>query len=190
MGLGWYQTTNSMKQQNWTCGYCGQSVGGNVGYRRAESDESKRIYICPYCENPTAFIENDLGLIEQYPGSIIGGDVAGLSKSVASLYGEIRRCVQYHAFTSAVLAARKLLMHIAVEQGAPENMKFIDYVEYLEAHHYIPPNGGEWVDEIRKRGNEATHEIALMNEEDAVQLLDFSEMLLRFIYEFPSRIKR
>ena len=190
MSLGWRGTESSMHQQSWTCGYCGKSVGGNVGYRREDiNDKTKAIYICPYCENPTAFIANEFGSIGQYPGSIIGTGVNGLPETVAALYEEIRRCVQYHAFTSAVLASRKLLMHIAVEQGASENMKFIEYVEYLEEIHYIPPNGGEWVDEIRKRGNEATHEIVIMAEDDAIQLLDFCEMLLKFIYEFPSRIK-
>ena len=40
----------------------------------------------------------------------------------------------------------------------------------------------------RKKGNEATHEIAIMNQPDAKELLSFVEMLLRFIYEFPSMI--
>jgi hypothetical protein len=44
------------------------------------------------------------------------------------------------------------------------------------------------VDHIRKKGNEANHEIALMTRVDAEELLSFSEMLLKFIYEFPSRI--
>lgn len=81
-------------------------------------------------------------------------------------------------------------MHIAVDQGADPGKNFIQYVEYLSAAGYVPPNGKEWVDEIRTRSNEANHEIVLMSESDAIQLLDFVEMLLKFIYEFPSRIKK
>ena len=44
------------------------------------------------------------------------------------------------------------------------------------------------VDHIRKKGNEANHEIVLMEKEDAEDLLVFSEMLLKFIYEFPKRV--
>lgn len=44
------------------------------------------------------------------------------------------------------------------------------------------------MDHIRKKGNEATHEIALMTDNDARELLGFVEMLLRFIYEFPKMI--
>jgi hypothetical protein len=50
------------------------------------------------------------------------------------------------------------------------------------------PNGKHWVDRIRKKGNEATHEIFLMGEIDAKELLSFLEMLLRFIYEFPNLV--
>lgn len=81
-----------------------------------------------------------------------------------------------------------MLMNIAVEQGASENLKFIEYVNYLADKGYVPPNGKHWVDHIRKKGNEATHEISLMTEGDAKELLTFVEMLLRFIYEFPQLV--
>ena len=54
-------------------------------------------------------------------------------------------------------------MHIAVEKGATTGKSFIEYVEYLYGHHYIPPDGKEWVDYIRQKGDEATHEIRMMN---------------------------
>ena len=79
-------------------------------------------------------------------------------------------------------------MNISVHQGAKEGLKFIEYVEYLSRNGYIPPNGKMWVDHIRKKGNEATHEILLMNQQDASELISFIEMILRFIYEFPSMI--
>ena len=53
---------------------------------------------------------------------------------------------------------------------------------------YVPPNGKMWVDHIRKKANEATHEIPHMERGDAIDLITFSEMLLKFIYEFPNRV--
>ncbi len=79
-------------------------------------------------------------------------------------------------------------MNIAVQEKAPEGLKFIEYVTYLSDHGYVPPNGKHWVDHIRKKGNEATHEIAVMAVNDAKELLTFTEMLLRFIYEFPKLV--
>jgi hypothetical protein len=81
-----------------------------------------------------------------------------------------------------------MLMNIAVDQGAADGLKFIEYVEFLASNGFIPPNGKTWVDHIRKKGNEATHEIALMAQADAEELVSFVEMLLKFIYEFPSRV--
>ena len=46
------------------------------------------------------------------------------------------------------------------------------------------------MDAIRKDGNEATHEIALADADEAAQLLDFTEMLLKFVYEFPARMRK
>jgi hypothetical protein len=94
------------------------------------------------------------------------------------------------SFTAAVLCCRKLLMHIAVEKKAKEGLSFQTYVEYLSEKNYIPPDGKEWVDHIRDKGNEANHEIKIMKKEDAEDLLIFMEMLLKFIYEFPSKVKK
>ncbi len=79
-------------------------------------------------------------------------------------------------------------MNIAVSQGATPNLKFIEYVNYLSDKNFIPPNGKKWVDHIRKKGNEATHEIAMMNEDDAKDLIIFVEMMLMFLFEFPSMV--
>jgi len=79
-------------------------------------------------------------------------------------------------------------MHIAVQQKAEPGKSFIHYVEFLADNGYVPSNGKGWVDHIRKKGNEANHEIVLMKKEDAIELISFAEMLLKFIYEFPARV--
>jgi hypothetical protein len=80
-------------------------------------------------------------------------------------------------------------MNIAVDKGAREGLHFEEYVNYLDSKGYIPPDGKHWVDIIRKKGNEATHEIKLKNEKDASDLLIFMEMLLKFVFEFPTKGK-
>lgn len=81
-------------------------------------------------------------------------------------------------------------MNIAVSKGAEEGKSFASYVDYLAKKGYAPPGSEEWVDHIRKKGNEATHEIPHMTLDDAKELITFSEMLLKFIYEFPKRIPK
>ena len=79
-------------------------------------------------------------------------------------------------------------MHIAVDRGADQGLRFIEYVSFLSDEGFTPPDGKEWVDHIRRKGNEANHEILEMSEDHATALISFTEMLLRFIYEFPSMI--
>jgi hypothetical protein len=80
-------------------------------------------------------------------------------------------------------------MHIAVSKGADEGLNFFDYVQFLKDNHFIPPGSEAWVDQIRKKGNEANHEIVIMQKEDAEDLISFVEMLLRLIFEFPAKMK-
>jgi hypothetical protein len=79
-------------------------------------------------------------------------------------------------------------MNVAAQHQAPPGQPFTTYVEFLEKTGYVPPNGKVWVDQIRTKGNEATHEIPQVSAADAVQILQFTEMLLRFVYEFPSMV--
>lgn len=94
------------------------------------------------------------------------------------------------AHTAATLACRKIVMHVAVDQieAAESGMAFVQYVELLFASGYITPSGKVWVDHIRTTANEANHEIVLMAPGDAASLIDFTEMLLRLVYDYPARV--
>jgi hypothetical protein len=176
--MNWHNT-NSIRSREFTCGFCGNIVASASGFFSQKSF----IYICPHCQAPTFFED-----ARQVPGVAPGADVAHLPADIGTLYREARNCVSIGSHTSAVLTCRKLLMNIAVSQKAPENKPFIFYVSFLADQGYVPPNGRAWVDHIRTKGNEANHEIRLMTEADAEELISFSEMLLKFIYEFPNRI--
>ena len=99
------------------------------------------------------------------------------------LYEEARKCMEIRAFTSVGMCCRKLLMHIAVNCGAKEGQRFIEYVNYLDSNNYIPTNCKDWVDIIRNKGNEANHEIMILNETDAKQLINFIQMIISVIYK-------
>ncbi len=142
------------------------------------------MHLCAYCDQPTYFAEDD----RQTPGVAYGNDVSDVPPDVAALYAEARNCMSVSSHTAAVLTCRKILMNVAVAQGAAPGLKFIEYVQHLADNGYVPPNGRGWVDHIRKKGNEATHEIALMSEQDGKELITFVEMLLKFVYEFPAKV--
>jgi len=184
-----WENIQSLQTRGFTCGHCGRYVASEKGLRGIDlgNQASAWLYICPKCQKVNFFDEGDI----QIPGSAFGNAVDGIDeKTVEDLYEEARRCTSTNAFTAAVLCCRKLLMHIAVSKGANEGLKFIEYVEYLADNNYIPPDAKEWVDYIRNKGNEANHEIVIMTKAETEELLSFMEMLLKVIYEFPSRIKK
>jgi len=173
----------TLSSKSYTCGYCGKPLASEKGYAAIHATYSalnEYIYICHHCNKPTYCTSG-----QQTPGPIFGNDVEHLPSEIDYLYNEARKCMSCNGFTASVLCSRKLLMNIAVSKGAKKGLKFIEYVEYLSEKGFVPPNGKKWVDHIRKKGNEATHEIAIMKQEDAEELIKFLEMLLKFIYEFP-----
>lgn len=180
--------SGNIESKEYTCGHCGKGLVSEKGWRGDVSGRPhSRIYICHYCTRPT-FIDYDN---EQTPNTKFGGDVEDISEpSVLELYDEARNCMSVSSHTASVLCCRKLLMNIAVSKGAKEGLQFIKYVEFLSDNHYVPPDAKEWVDHIRKKGNEATHEIAIMKREDAEEIISFVEMILRLVYEFPARVKK
>lgn len=173
-----------LEPKKFYCGFCNSVVAGDRGFY--DKGNMNRAYVCPNCDRLNYF---DI-VLGQTPGVVPGNAVSSLPEQLEVIYNEARRCVSVKAFTASVLACRKLLMHIAVEQGASTGGSFLSYVEYLAAKGFVPPNGACWVDHIRKKGNEATHEIVLMTESDAEELISFSEMLLKFIYEFPAKVPK
>ncbi len=177
-----WQKAGPIKPRQYTCGHCGCMVGSKTGYYGSGCGV---ISICPRCEMPTHFTE-----LRQVPDVPYGKQVDSLPEEIGKLYDETRRCVGARSYTAAVLSCRKLLMHIAVAQGAPERESFLAYVEYLHANGYLPPQGDAWVDQIRQKGNEANHEIVLMSRDDAEGLIDFLQMLMVFIYEFPAKLSQ
>lgn len=188
MALDW-KGIHNLSSRSYTCGYCGRPLASEKGWyaQNPTTRQTAYIYVCHKCIKPTFFDVDG----NQTPGVLFGNDVNDIEDdTVRLLYEESRKCTNNNAFTATVLCCRKLLMHISVSRGAKEGLNFIEYVEYLSDKNYIPPDAKDWVDHIRKKGNEANHEIVIMTQEDARDLIAFCEMLLKLIYEFPANIKR
>lgn len=186
-----WNNPRNVDNRSYTCGFCGNKVAPHTGYlaeRLSGTGKKSKafIMICPNCAKPT-FID-ELG--HQTPSIRLGKEVEGIDNvEVEALYNQARDCTSVGAYTAATLLCRKVLMNLAVQHDAEEGISFSKYIEYLDSKGYVPPNGKAWVDRIRTKGNEATHEIRLIGQSEANQILKFTEMLLRFAYEFPSMLK-
>lgn len=189
----YWEDTDSIIENRFECGYC-RSITSTVKGMQLKDEriedmnyyrgiKNNGIYICTHCEMPS-LLWGDI----QVPGNRYGNEVYHLPKLLNNVYDEARSSYSSGAYTGVILLCRKLLMHIAVELGAEENQRFIDYVNYLKEHQHITIRSQDWVDSIRTSGNASTHEIEIATKKDAEKMIKFSEMLLKTNFEYPAEI--
>ena len=179
----------TIKNKNYRCGHCGNDITSDNGYYTIYSNTYTNayfgyIYICHHCLKPTFFDNDGTQVPGECPGKTFGESIFQ-NKLVYTLYNEARSCFSINAFTSCGMCCRKILMHIAVDQGAEKDKAFSYYVDFLDENNLIPSNCKEWVSLIRTKGNEANHDIIILNNEEANTLLQFIEILITLIYEMP-----
>jgi hypothetical protein len=183
--ISWSNTSN-LQEVGYVCGYCGHRAATNRGFAANDDPGNNyHIYICSFCTQPT-FFNKKSG--RRTPDVSFGSPIEHLPDAVESVYEEARRCMSVSAYTAVALLCRKLLMHVAVEKGAKERDTFKHYVEYLAANHWTPPESDDWVNTLKDKGGDATHQIVATTREDAEELLVFVRMLLVFVYEFPRQM--
>ena len=153
---------------------------GQLSVNGATQNRFGTIHFCPVCFQPT-YIDD---LLAQIPAVRLGADLKAVPEDgLKQLYNEARDCSAAGAYTACVMVCRKILMNLAVREGAAEGDSFVNYVTYLADRGYVPPKGKGWVDKIRQRGNDANHQIALMSANDAAEVMKFVEALLRYNFE-------
>ncbi|SFA61484.1 protein of unknown function [Rhodococcoides kroppenstedtii] len=115
----------------------------------------------------------------------------GLDADTESTWNEVRSCLSARAFTASVMMCRKLLMHMAVEEGLPaKNEKdfaptFVQCIDHLQAEGVITKRNRKWVDRIKDIGNEANHDLASIDKDQATTVATFTRQLLHEVYELP-----
>jgi hypothetical protein len=177
-----------MPSHSYTCGFCGHPLASTLGWsarwmQGGTQYSFGKIYVCHHCSRPTFF---DTRENKQTPGTSFGKPVQNVDKILSEIYEEARRATSAGCHTAAVLCCRKLLMHLAVAKGAKEGDSFKSYVEYLATKNHIPADCKPWVEQIKDIGNEANHEVKMMNKEDAENLVLFCEILLKILFEYPA----
>lgn len=177
-----------VRSRSYQCGYCDQRVGSDQGFRidRRGDGQVGGIYLCPSCSGPTFFAPDG----RQFPRASAGHTVEHVPRALNQLYEEARSAVSYQCYTGAVLLCQEILRHVAISRGADPEASFFDCVIYLDENGYLPPDGTHWVNHIGQQNRDTGRQIRVREAEDAEDLLRFTEMMLRFNYEFPSLIAR
>ena len=90
--------------------------------------------------------------------------------------------------------ARSSLQLALRDVGAGEGHETLHAeIEYLIGEGVLPAIVGEWSNEIRKLGNEAAHpapDAPLTDSQDAIEIVNFLDLLLEYLYVLPSQIKQ
>lgn len=186
--FAWYNA-QAIQAVKFVCFRCNTSVSSNQGYsasllKGSNAKDSGVIAVCPGCTYPNTFING-----VQHPSPALGRAVEHLPDGVREVYDEARRCFSASSPTAATLILRRLLMFMAAESGADPEGTFKQHVDHLEKAGYVPPGAKDWLTRIRDKGNDAAHRLPHVESQEAEELLDFAEMLLRFKYEFAERMK-
>lgn len=107
-----------------------------------------------------------------YPPGLPFDSVRNLPEDIQKVYSECKPAFGSGCYTAAVILARTLLNHVAVDKGAEENKSFQFYVNYL-VDNYMPKNAKGWVDTIRAFANASTHHLEILEQQDAEQAIKF-----------------
>ena len=172
-----------------TCPFCNKEIAAIVHYEitQGEFADTKTLFWiaeCPVCMQP---IICDIESNCTYPPGLPFDSVKNLPEDVQKIYTECRTACGSGCYTAAVILARTLLNHVAVDKGAEENKSFQFYVNYL-IDNYMPKNAKGWVDAIRALANDSTHRLEILEQQDAEQVIKFVMYLLKYIYELPAEL--
>lgn len=189
-----WRDTIKLSPYSYTCPCCSNLVSSNEGYsfeftvnhpdtgRLVHRDGG--IYICPHCKNPT-LIHGTM----QFPGISGVKPIKHLPAVVSPLYEEARTCMSNGCFTASVMLCRKIIMNTAVENGAKCNLRFIEYVNYLDEEHLFHRKCKPLLDKIKTKGNKANHEIEQVSQADASLIMQLTYQMLLYIYEIPGELE-
>ena len=175
------------------CPHCGASPLFRVGAIRrgstgTQADLSEPRWLrCPACAQGSLALGDRI-----HPSPRPFREPKGLPQTDAKVWSEARICFGAGANAAAVMLCRKLLFHIAVENGLePQDGKgrapsFKECVEHLQTVGIVSKPMLGWVDRIRDVGNDGAHEVSPVSNEDALAVGVFTEQLLTLAYELPS----
>jgi DNA-directed RNA polymerase subunit RPC12/RpoP len=164
---------------DYVCGHCGRHTSGRVIAR-----DSATVWLrCTSCLSGSVQVENG----NFFPTLKFGQIVEHLPDMVHTAFDEARICFSNMAYTASDLLCRKIIMNVAVDKGADEGLKFVQYIDYLVKVGHITPSMRVWVKIIKDNGNDATHKIEISDKRRAETTLTFTTQLLKILYEMPAK---
>lgn len=180
---GNWEHISKVKSNQFICWNCNHKIASENAYWSSYGYDKKvqsLIFICPNCNAPIIIDDERKQVLLPLPGK----EIKKLPKNIKNVYDEVRKCMQSNSFTGAVMLMRKIIMNIAVHEGADKNKSFAEYIDYLCDNGIVHKKSKNKADSVRELGNNANHEIENRTQEEAQNCFEFIELLLMANYEF------
>ncbi len=171
-----------LDSKSFICWNCGEKIASQLAYYTNDGlgRRHSHIYICHHCNAPVIVDNANREVLAPLPGK----EIKKLPRNINDVYEEVRKCMQSGSFTGAIMLMRKVIMNVAVHEGAKKNLGFAEYVDYLCENNIVPKKSKSKADSVRGLGNIANHEIETRTKEEAQNCFEFVELLLKVNYEF------
>ena len=186
------QATNTKginpKHVGYTCGTCGQATNARVlAELKRECDGANLLWCVCACpkEEPSVVIERAGTVVRQIPDAQEFAVDEKWPSELGQLFEEASRSFAAGAYTASAMVSRKLLMVIAVREGATDGKSFVEYVKFIMDGDLVNAKSKEAIDRIRTIGNDANHQVKIVSREDARRALSITTYMLNAIYALP-----
>lgn len=177
------------KHKTYACGACGGTTNGRVLCEVQRKVDLAHVYWC-WCScdkgEPTVLVEKDGMITAQLPIAREFHAGSDWPTNLSSLYDEAAKAYSAGAYTASTMVCRKLLMACACDKGEADGKPFAAYVDHLTTNVLNYPAAKAAIDAIRLIGNEANHEVKIVNQADATRAMKIVTYMLATIYSLPA----
>jgi len=186
---------------NIVCPYCGRAARfADPEHRlparfRQWPQASMGISTCPACGHPVMFglspYRSD-EVIDFLPHEIPAEPDPLIPEVIRSDLHEAQKCMTVDAYKGVAVMCRRSLQGACIDQGAgPGTLS--QQIEEVVGANKVHGALKEWADAIRLVGNDGAHPgedgLDTVSEEDARDILDFTEQFLDLVYVVSARVK-
>jgi len=178
----------------YTCYFCENIVSGiitsmyTLDERLFDIDMDMNIkwLLCPNCSHGS-LLDRDGSI---YPSATKTEKIKGLDNIVQNAYDEACVCFSTRCYVACELLCQKIIMHVAFELGAKKEELFEHCLDYLKDQDHTTPQMMPWIVKIKQYENDTTHRIQNPNKYRAENMLTFTSILLKIIYEIKYHVTK
>lgn len=114
-----------------------------------------------------------------------------IPKDIADIYAEAMTTYYAKAPRATAVMLRRTIEAITVHFGQDQG-GLAQRLQRLAEKNILQPSLGEWAKEVRLIGNQGAHydPVVEVSMEDATQLLNFVQELMKYLFELPAALQR